>query len=229
MYQGVTFRPRSSWLDRVTPQVYMHRRWTFGGERRSDFLQMSVEANLKHQTFVLLQHEWDQEIFGGTNFSGIHRWFFDVESRFSEPVQAEFSISHGDAIARNEDPPILGRGSDIHLAATIRPTDRIVIEPSVDYSSLDAIDDGSEVFRGYILRTRTTFNWSRRLFTRLVVQFDDFDQRWNVEPLVTYKINPFTLFYVGSTQVYERFDEPRDEFSPAARQYFAKFQYLFQL
>ena len=46
---------------------------------------------------------------------------------------------------------------------------------------------------------------------------------------MTYKLNPFTLFYIGSTQVYREFADPRDELTPVERQYFAKFQYLFRM
>ena len=47
---------------------------------------------------------------------------------------------------------------------------------------------------------------------------------------MTYKLNPFTLLYVGSTQVYHDFQDPRrNEFTPIERQYFAKFQYLFRM
>jgi hypothetical protein len=63
----------------------------------------------------------------------------------------------------------------------------------------------------------------------VVLQYDDFDEQFNVEPLVTYKLNPFTLFYVGSTQVFRELPAPRDELTPVERQYFAKFQYLFRL
>jgi hypothetical protein len=67
----------------------------------------------------------------------------------------------------------------------------------------------------------------------VVVQYDDFDETLSLEPLVTYRINPFTLFYVGSTNAYERFDavpaeRPDDQMVQTSRQFFAKFQYLFQ-
>jgi hypothetical protein len=105
----------------------------------------------------------------------------------------------------------------------------MTVEPSLIFSSLDRHDTGEEIFSGWILRTRNTLSFSRQLFLRLVLQYDDFDQQFNVEPLVTYKLNPFTLFYIGSTQVYRELPGQRDELTPVERQYFAKFQYLFRL
>ena len=90
------------------------------------------------------------------------------------------------------------------------------------------MDGDEEIFAGYVFRTRTTFSFSRQFFLRLVLQYDEFDDRFNVEPLLTYKINPFTLFYVGSTQEYHAYEDP-NQVVQTSRQFFAKFQYLFQL
>jgi len=87
--------------------------------------------------------------------------------------------------------------------------------------------DGGEIFDGYIFRARTIFNLTRQLYARIVVQYDDFDEALSLEPLVTYQINPFTLFYVGSTNAFNRF-ETQDKFAQTSRQFFLKFQYLFQ-
>ena len=78
---------------------------------------------------------------------------------------------------------------------------------------------------------------------RLVVQYNDFSETWDVDPLITYRLNPFTLFYIGTTYDYSRvycLNESGSAFaadSEAAydcnklmsRQFFMKLQYLFQL
>src|SRR5688572_30182647 len=135
--------------------------------------------------------------------------------------------SFGDAIARNLEVPVPARELSLELFGTIRPVDRISIEPSFNYARLEDEETGEEIFSGYILRTRTNLNFSRRLFMRLVLQYNDFADQFNAEPLVTYRINPFTLVYFGSTQVWEDFAE-QEVFAQTSRQYFAKVQYLFQ-
>ena len=42
---------------------------------------------------------------------------------------------------------------------------------------------------------------------RLVVQYNDFSERLNIEPLLTYKINPFTKFYIGLTSGHRYYSE----------------------
>ncbi len=70
---------------------------------------------------------------------------------------------------------------------------------------------------------------------RLVVQYNDFSERLNIEPLLTYKINPFTKFYIGLTSGHRYFDSQNyselgnSEWSLDSRQFFTKLQYLFGL
>jgi hypothetical protein len=73
---------------------------------------------------------------------------------------------------------------------------------------------------------------SRALSGRLVFQYNDRFDCWDVNPLVTYRINSLSVFYLGSTQEYQNLnyaDNGRDGWCLASRQYFLKFQYLLRL
>jgi hypothetical protein len=63
----------------------------------------------------------------------------------------------------------------------------------------------------------------------LIVEYDDFDKNLSVEPLLSYKINPFTIFYVGSSHGYHDYDIPDRQLTNTRQQFFLKFQYLFQV
>jgi hypothetical protein len=107
-----------------------------------------------------------------------------------------------------------------------------------------------ELFRQFIARTRFRFQVNREVSLRLVVQYnnarlmlpwllDEDDQpyrsarkSWDVDPLVTYRLSPFSVLYVGSTQDFRYY--PGSTLSNplwklSARQYFMKLQYLFQV
>ena len=59
------------------------------------------------------------------------------------------------------------------------------------------------------------------------IQYVDSDSAFSVEPLFSYKINPFTVFYAGSGQRYVDYGEGYG-YTETDRQYFLKVQYLFQ-
>ena len=60
-----------------------------------------------------------------------------------------------------------------------------------------------------------------------------FGSKWEVDPLLTYRVNSFSVFYLGSTHDYRDFNAARDDVPSnlvlTERQYFTKLQYLFQL
>ena len=121
----------------------------------------------------------------------------------------------------------MGKGTDIGAWAQIKPMMRLMIQPEFEYSSLYRVDDKSEIFNGYVLRTRTSLQIARRASLRLIVQYDSFDDALNVEPLFSYKAGPFTVFYLGSTHTHEELNEPGGA-AETQRQIFLKWQYLIQ-
>ena len=59
------------------------------------------------------------------------------------------------------------------------------------------------------------------------MQYDDFDDAFDIEPLVSYQANPFTIFYLGWTQQIRDLNAPIDPVE-SGRQIFLKAQYLLQ-
>lgn len=218
----------SAWLDRFTPDLRYRRQWDYDGTLKRELWQPTLEFTMKSQTFVEFGWEREFERFREVEFDDMSRWFLVVDSDFSDRLTGGFFLRHGDGIARNLETPRPGTETSLETWTTIKPIDRLTIQPSIRFSRLED-DRGEEIFSGTIVRTKTNLNFSRRLFLRFVLQWDDFDERLDVEPLLTYKINPFTLFFVGSSQTFERFEEPRDELVQSERQFFAKLQYLFRM
>src|SRR5262249_22627002 len=123
--------------------------------------------------------------------------------------------------------PVLGRGGTLELWATLKPMQRLVLEPHLFYAVLHRPDGGPRIFEGNIPRLRGQFQFSRELFLRLVAQYNSFGQTLEIDPLLSYKVNPFTVAYLGSTHQYQDVAGPTG-FSATQRQFFAKLQYLFR-
>ncbi len=224
MWQGLSLYPGTKLIDEVTPNLFVLQDWNFAGRAKRTLVRPGVRLHLTKQTFVEVLYSVGSERFADVEFDGFGRWQMFVNSNFSDPVRLGFFLAHGESIFRDRDDPRLGRGTDVEVFAVFKPFSRLVIEPSVNYSELDG-PNGDELFSGYIVRARTNLQFTRELFLRLVIQYNDFAGRWDFEPLLTYKVNPFTLFFVGSTVAYRDYDDP-DRFAQTSRQFFAKFQYL---
>jgi hypothetical protein len=73
---------------------------------------------------------------------------------------------------------------------------------------------------------------SRELSMRVVSQYNDRWKTWDFDPLITYRINSLTMFYLGSTHDYRDFnvaEDGREGWDLTERQFFMKLQYLFQI
>lgn len=231
----------------------------FGEGAFDEWLQLELYLRTNWQTEVSASFVTSREQFSGFVFDKVRRGSFYIDSRFSETVSIGTWFGFGRSVWRRHfreydeidgsdtthivEEPDLGRVIDYELWGTIRPTERFYFTPSFIYARMNHSDeylsrfpdDAKEVYNGFILRSRFNYQFSREWYLRLVVQYNDFSQSLDIEPLLTYQINPFTIFYIGSTSHYRHYDAAEDESLPASewalneRQFFFKLQYLFQM
>ena len=217
-------------IDQISPSVNVSRVWNFDGLRKDEWIMPQLNLQLKKQTYVYLAFLASRENYQGLQFDGIRRFMMNVNSNFSQVVSLGFWAEQGRFIARNEEPAVLGKGANLELWGTFKPINQLVIQPWFIYSRLDHPDTDETLFEGYIMRTRFSYQFSREFFLRLVLQYNEFSDRVDVEPLLTYRINPFTIFYIGSSHRYRNYDlNGARDFKASSRQFFLKFQYLFQI
>jgi len=109
----------------------------------------------------------------------------------------------------------------------------MTVGTSLNYSSLQRKNGHGNYYAGYIARSRVNYQFSRKLLTRVIVQYNDFSERLEVDPLVTYRVSPFTVFHFGSSHRYEDFPGASHGqpmvFQQTNRQIFFKLQYLFRM
>ncbi|HUF12369.1 MAG TPA: DUF5916 domain-containing protein [Longimicrobiales bacterium] len=227
-WTGYTFRPERFGIVEVRPNISGGNAWAWDGTSKDLWLNPGVSATLTAQTNLGVNYVHTfSERFQNLRFEDYGRANFWIDSDFSERLGGGFEVGHGESIARRENPAVLGTGTSAALWATIKPLDRLVIQPEIAYQELNA-PDGGELFAGWVARTRFQLQFTRELSLRLVTQYVDFgDAGISVEPLLMYRLNPFSIFYIGSTDRYTEFAEPTG-FARTDRQFFLKFQYLFR-
>jgi len=225
VWTGMTFYPRRYGVERIAPSLFGGSIWNYGWDGKEAWISPGLSLTLPRQTNVSLNANLAEETFRGVDLTGMRRYGMSVSSNFSDPLRLGFSLGRGDAVARTLAVPEVGRGTDASVWATLKPMARVVVEPSLTYADLDR-RSGEEIYAGYIARTRFNFQYNRELQFRLVAQYNDFAERLDLEPLLAYQLNPFSIFYVGSTHGSREFDGYG--MVGTQRQYFAKLQYLFR-
>jgi hypothetical protein len=234
-WTGLNYRRDGGWVLNWEPSLGFGRIWAYHGGFEDEWLRPQIYMNLRGQTEFSYNYLISGERFAEVLLPGIRMHSFWVNTRPTELLSCGANILFGQAIYRDLDAPELGNSFRVSADATIKPTERLVISPSWDYARMDSRLRPERLFEGYILRTRLTYNFTRQWFTRLIVQYNQFGERLDLEPLLTYRLNPFTVFYVGATSRVDYFadEDALDAVEDSAwklsrQQFFTKVQYLYQ-
>jgi len=215
------------WLVEADPMITAEYDWNFNNATKLRDLRPQIHFDFIGQTSLSCYERFYTEQFGGIVFPGLKQWDLAVSTSFDAHLSLYAEITAGRNIATTAAIPFAGNGIDINASASLKPFGSFLIEPSYLFSQLTQ-DDGSAFYSGSIYRSRFTYQFNRELNARVVVQYDGFAQQLEVDPLVTYNVNPFTSFYIGSTHNFTSLDGSPNTLRPSERQFFAKIQYLIE-
>jgi hypothetical protein len=248
IWNGYTFYPSSGPFQRIQPQLYIDNRWVYDGGRRWQHATFSLWTQLRQaQTSITLSVHDGRAVWAGIEYPDLVSGSIEVNSRPSDKLGLYTRAEYGRTPARFAS--LRGDELDLELDLEIKPVDRLIFEPEFQYARSHSPAVDSLLYRQFITRARTRFQVNRALSLRLVVEYNDAEQyrryRGNtddpayvyrrtvfVDPLVTYRINSFSVFYVGSTHDYNDYlagDESDSRWQLRSRQFFMKLQYLFQI
>ncbi|MXX97690.1 MAG: carbohydrate binding family 9 domain-containing protein [Rhodothermaceae bacterium] len=176
LWQGVTIYPEKvlGFVDRIRPNVLVGSSWNFDGLQKNFFFRSAVFVQLKRQTNVQINWWYREENFAGTQFDGMTRLNAMVFSNFSKRISLGVEAGLGESIARFLDEPEIGNSLEVSAWGTLRPTQRMSIQPQFSYSRLSDKETSEEFFSGYIARTRVKYQFTRHFFLRTIVQYSDF-------------------------------------------------------
>jgi hypothetical protein len=229
--QSYMFYMEKGILNRIQPSIYGHVRHNYGNQLVEEFVEPQLYLQFKNQIAVnLMPFLVNNELYKGVYHEGVRRMNLNVTCNALDYLYGSFFAAFGKYIVR-QDNPYVGFGYDLELSANVKLFNRIILENSYVYYELDKNYGGEKIYAGYIFRNKTTYNFNQNLSLRLITQYDSFNQIFNFNPLLSYKLNPFTIFYIGSAYDYAQLDNLMGlpKYVLTDRQYFLKLQYLWRL
>jgi len=254
IWNGYNIFFEEGFFERITPQVYTETRWNFDGTRKWTHLNMSLENRIRiAQTYLSLSYNMGDELWRNTEFDNLWEVSANLNSTLNSQIGIYLDLHRGVGPALN----VFEKGNEYSysIGVNFKPIDRILIEPNYRYlKSNHTVTDG-ELFENYVMRTRLRYQATKALSLRLVVQYAFREmlypvdgqnvklksRHWDIDPLITFRLSPFSVFYIGTTLDYDPLPSdpfpfvsptPDPDYSPSwglsSRQFFMKLQYLFQ-
>ncbi len=228
---GILRFDHSKVLETLEGNIHMAREWNFSGTRKDEWINTDMVMSFRAgQTRIHSSYMRSNELFRDIQFRDIWQAHTYFSTQPTGALKLGANINYGHRIARRD--MVMGKEIRYGFSAEIKPLNRMLL--SADFSRIysDGLDSGERLFSQSILWTRLSLQISRELSLRLVAQYNDRFGHWDFDPLLSYRINSFTVFYIGSTYDYRETgmeDYGRQGYAVTDRQYFMKLQYLFMI
>jgi hypothetical protein len=248
--------PTDSPILQFGPGLEVGAIWDWGGAIQDWSVEPGFEIELAGQTMLMARHWQTFERFEDLEFRR-HSTMLLFESEWLKWLSASARVEWGTGI--NYYPaeglaPFLADSAGSEIGVTLKPVSRLRVDQSYLYTRLatrteegpPGVAEGQAIFANHILRTRATYQFTRELSLRAILDYESVqpdrtlvdlerEKRLGVDLLVTYLVNPWTAVYVGYTDRYENWQAPVSQpavrsSSPTTsvgRQAFVKLSYLF--
>ena len=131
----------------------------------------------------------------------------------------------------NADNPEIGKEFTFLSFSNFQVSNKLSVNPIIRFSRLKKINSDENFFKGYITRLSTKYQLNNFLSLRIIAEYNDFQKKLFVQPLLQWNPNPSTIFYIGGNQNALR-EEIGNNFGSLYldnSQMFIKFQYLISL
>ena len=226
-YHSYTVYFDNSFVENVSLKTNSVVKFNYDGVRKYVGSSVQAHANLKGQTYAYVNYyPLNNELFHAVQFNNLYR----TEAYLSTKPINSLSFNIWAQIGRRiyyTDTPQLGRGYNFSGEVVLKPTNNASLDITYAHTRLWSYSSNELFFDGYVARTSMVYQFSPELFVRLISQYDGFAKQLQIDPLVSFKLNPFTVFYLGSAHNFTKFDNPFG-MTRTVQQFFVKLQYLWQ-
>lgn len=222
----VNFYPHSAILDRWSVFQFSGITVNHRGDQKEGYSGFGLEGTLTGQTNAFFGYiPYSEERYAGFWFPRTPKFFINGSSNPIAALSLKWNGQFGRFVYRDGTPPEVGEGHEFRVETIVRFSDRFRMRLTYDRARLAAIGRRELFYDGNVYQTLTVYQISDRASARLIMQYTTFDHRASVFPLFSYRVNPFTAFYLGATGAATDFDGKR-RYITTSTQYFLKLQYL---
>ncbi len=218
---GYSFLPQNKYLISVTPSLNYRRVYDFARTLADEDKEFSLMISGWGQSFFLMNYQDFFERYNGVGFRG-RDWRFNLSAEPLAWLSGMVSRSFGDGIYYSG-AAYLGYKSNWSATVTLKPLSNLRFFTSFTNSEFFEGRGGERVYAVNIISERISLQLSKPLSLRLIMDWNDYYRKLYLSFLLSYQLNPGTVFYLGLDEDRERDDAG---FLRSTRRYlFIKFSY----
>ncbi len=205
--------------------------YNFEGEKKSRYTAFFGNVTLPRQTRLNVNITVIPfNRFNNIDLENLWDLRVNMNSHFNKSLALGGSFSKGVNTVTFLDIPEKGSSNSFSLWTRLKVSDRFQVGGTYEKQQMTTLDKKEEYYSGYLAGIRVNYQYNQALSFRLLGQYNDFSQTFQLQPLLSYQPSPFTIFYIGltSNQVANGLSmNSLQESQTSSSQLFIKLQYLF--
>lgn len=192
-----TIYPEKRYLSQIQFNLNTGRRFFFSENLLQDeWLRGNINLRFNEFSGLQLQVQTDMERYAGFDFN---KNSFELQGQFMflKWLTSVIVFETGGSIYYDPDDPFLGYNNTYALILGLKPSKRLRLD--LEYIKQTFFEDrGGDLLYDYnVLRTRTTYQLSKTLSVRGIVDYNHFDEQIYGSFLISWILRPGTVFFLG--------------------------------
>jgi hypothetical protein len=224
------------WIKKIYPIVWGSIEKDLRTKEYDYAYKGGVNFNFTKQGSLRFEYQKFQEFWAGKILKG---GFFNSfgEIQLTNWLRIYAQINFGDRIHYSLNDPFVGGGITTNVELTIQPNKNLSQFFRHQYQDLYRKDNDEKVYHINIFISNTTYQISRYLFLRAILQYDSYMETVLVDALASYELIPGTVLQMGYGSLYKNVcwmnnqwenESPLKEYYNFNQSIFLKVSYLFQ-
>jgi hypothetical protein len=196
-WTNFNFYPEKKYLNQIQLGFRGGMRYEYFGQTLVDeWLRANLHLRFNEFSMMNVSFENELERYEGVDFN-LNSFSINGETNLIKWLPFGFSVEIGDSIFYDPDDPFQGWNHSYVLYMTAKPNKRLQVSLSLQKQIFWEERGGEEVYDFNVLRTRSTYQLSKTLSLRAIVDYNHYDEEFYGSFLVSWILRPGTVFFFG--------------------------------
>jgi hypothetical protein len=191
-----------AWIKRINPFFYGYYTHDLITGEDDYFWVLDIRTYFTKQAYFEVNYRGFSEFWNGKQLSG-HAFNTQGQIQWTNWFYLYLYLKVGDGSYYDSENPSVGNIVYFDGETTIQPNENFTQDFEYSYIRMTSKVDDSEMYSEAILRSKSTYQFDKHLFLRAILQYDSYTEMLLTDLLLSYQLNPQTVFHLGYGSLHE--------------------------
>ena len=198
--------PVSKQIEELSFAIATGRNYYYDMSWSGSWLYLNHDGKLAGQFQYELTFITDNQMYLGLRYNNDYSIGFELDKNISKTISIGFEPQFGTEIIRNVDNPYQARNIGVSGRLKLNPNNKFKLHIRLNQSRSTEFDTDKEIYSDLIARLRLEYQGTSALNLRLVTQYHDFYGEFDIQPLISFQPDPFSIYYIGMSKSFLKVD-----------------------